>query len=229
VCKTGWSILALLNDLVYRYGDYDRMALAMTLGLDHYFRAKYTDLIPEDKRRVLDLGSGTGRNVPHVLRRENVDQIVLLDISVAGLRHAWRTFRDKLRIDVICGSAEQIPGRDSGVAVVLSSYMLRQVKLASTLIEIRRVLKNEGVALLVDFWRSISAFKTVLLLLHLAVIVPVEALLFSPRSWRAYCRLWRELLKLPSPVQIAKLCRKIFRKVELFTFNNFIFVWVVLR
>ncbi len=228
--RTGWNILALLNDLVYRYGDYDRMAIAMTLGLDSYFREKFTSLVPEgSSRTVLDLGAGTGRNVPFILRYVRPAQIVLLDLSSSGLKRAHLLFRGNPRIDIVCGSAELLPLKHESIDTIISSYMLRQVDLAKTLRELRYVLKRRGLVVLVDFWKSLSYMKTLALLVYLAVVVPLEALLLSPSSWHAYKRLWRELVKLPPPHQVTRILSKVFRKVRLLTFNNFIFVWVLSR
>ncbi len=228
--KIGRSILALLNDVVYRYGDYDKMAIAMTLGLDSFFREKFTSLVSRPGRcTVLDLGSGTGRNVPFLLRHNSSTRIVLLDLSIHGLRRAKERFQQHVQVDLVCASAELLPLRCSSIHAAVSSYMLRQVRTCILARELRRVLRGDGIAVIVDFWRSTSALRTTLLLTYLAVIVPLEALMLCPTSWHAYRRLWRELIRLPPPTQVSELFSRYFRRVKLFTFNNFVFLWVLSR
>ncbi len=228
------STIARLNDLVYQEGDYDRMAVAMTLGLDKHFRRRYTSILVEElrqtKRRrklVIDLGAGTGRNVPFLTHHADL-HIVLVDLSFVGLLHAKKKFSSIDRVDYVCCSAEKLCIRDRRVDAVVSSYMLRHVSLAKLVRELDRVTRGNSVIVIVDFWRSHRVISHILLLLHLTLLVPLSALVVSPRVIDVYSCLWRFLLTLPDVRDVARVF-SVLGNVKMLTFYNMIYVWVVKR
>jgi len=223
--------LAQLNEIVYQVGNYDAMALAMTLGLDDYFRREYTKFLNNTREkflRILDVGCGTGRNVPYILSKYKDVNIVLVDISFSSLKIALEKYRGSTNIDYVCCSAELMCLREGSIDNVLSSYMLRHVDIAKFVRELKFITHRFSRIVIVDFWRSHVAISMMLLILHLAIIVPFLSLVFSPRSFCAYVNLWKFLPNLPDPIGICKVFSRL-GNVKMLSFYNMIYVWVIQR
>jgi demethylmenaquinone methyltransferase/2-methoxy-6-polyprenyl-1,4-benzoquinol methylase len=65
---------------------YDLMNTLMTLGQDRAWRAAAARQVPADARRVLDVGSGTGKLAQAVSKRLRRAQVVGVDFAVPMLR-----------------------------------------------------------------------------------------------------------------------------------------------
>ncbi|NPB00763.1 MAG: class I SAM-dependent methyltransferase [Crenarchaeota archaeon] len=217
------SILAELNELVYRLGAYDRMAVLMTLGLDNYIRRTYSREIPRC-RRLLDIGTGTGRNIPHV--KNKAESIICIDLSYTALRTCLEKYRCDSRIDIVCASAEMIPIRNSTIDVVLSSYVLRHLDLTRFVKEIRRVTCRGSRVILVDFWKPRTIGKQLLLLTHLSIIVTLLSFLTFPSLVVAYVGVWKNIPKLHDPLNIAHILSYLGR-VEMMSIVDIIYIWKI--
>lgn len=98
---------------------------------------------------VLELGIGTGANLPHY-RRET--RLTGLDFSPAMLRQAQRR-ASGLRLDLrtVHSDADALPFADASFDAVVATYLLCSVpSVTGTLAEIRRVLRPGGRLLLAD-------------------------------------------------------------------------------
>jgi ubiquinone/menaquinone biosynthesis C-methylase UbiE len=65
-------------------------------------------VVPEAAGRVLEVGVGSGLNLP-LYSRENVQQVIGLEPSSKLLEMAGRVERHGLSVDFVEGSAEEIP------------------------------------------------------------------------------------------------------------------------
>jgi ubiquinone/menaquinone biosynthesis C-methylase UbiE len=98
--------------------------------------------------RVLDLGCGTGRNLPLLEGGRSVG----LDPSFASLRRARRRSPGTVLVQ---GSAEALPFRDGVFDTVVSGLVLCSVPdPARGLAEVRRVLRPEGTLRALEHVRS---------------------------------------------------------------------------
>jgi ubiquinone/menaquinone biosynthesis C-methylase UbiE len=104
--------------------------------------------------RTLDLGCGTGRNLP--LFGAGV-RVVGLDPSLASLRRARRRAS---RVPLVCGSAEALPFRAGVFDTVVSGLVLCSVPdPARGLAEVRRVLRADGEVRALEHVRATQAWR----------------------------------------------------------------------
>jgi ubiquinone/menaquinone biosynthesis C-methylase UbiE len=104
--------------------------------------------------RTLDLGSGTGRNLPllpgHV-------RAVAVDPSREALARA-RTRAP--HVPLVCAEAEALPFREASFDTVLSGLVFCSVREpARALIEIRRVLRRDGELRMLEHVRATVAWR----------------------------------------------------------------------
>ncbi len=217
------SRLAQLNELVYRIGAYDRMAILMTLGLDNYLRRTYTEHIPKCST-IIDIGAGTGRNIPYIY--DKGDKIICVDISFTALKTCLQKYRNREKIDIVCSSAESLPIKDRSVDVALSSYVLRHLNINRFIRELKRITHRGSRIVIVDFWKPEKTYKHLLLLLHLSILVTFLSFLTFPTLVTAYVGVWKNIPNLCPPQYITRILDNIGR-VEAFSIVDIIYIWKV--
>ena len=111
-------------------------------------------LLRQARGRVLEIGAGTGRNIPHYTRA--VDEVVLTEPLEAMARRAERRLaRHGRRGHVVRASAEELPFEDASFDTVVSTMVLCSVgDVPATLEEIGRVLRPGGRLLFLEHVRS---------------------------------------------------------------------------
>lgn len=111
-------------------------------------------LVGEARGRVLDIGIGSGLNIP--LYRRDLDEVVGIDPSRELLEKArkhvpWTHFPVSLHI----GRAESLPLDDRSIDTVVLTWTLCSIAdPAAALHEIRRVLKPDGALLFIEHGRA---------------------------------------------------------------------------
>jgi len=136
-----WAILAPV---------YDRMSRKSE---DAGFRSLREGLVAAAAGRVLEIGAGTGLNLPHY--REDVEALVVTDPEPPMLRRLQRAAREHApRAEVLQAPAEDLPFEDASFDTVVSTLVLCGVDQRATLAEIRRVLRPGGRLLFLEHVRS---------------------------------------------------------------------------
>ncbi|ASY73456.1 methyltransferase [Sinorhizobium fredii USDA 205] len=108
-----------------------------------------TRVIGAAEGRVLEIGSGSGLNLPFY--RADVREILALEPDPALLAMARRVPHSEMPINFIEASAEAIPLDDNSVDTVVTTWTLCTIPGAATaLAEMRRVLRPEGKLLFVE-------------------------------------------------------------------------------
>jgi demethylmenaquinone methyltransferase/2-methoxy-6-polyprenyl-1,4-benzoquinol methylase len=122
---------------------YDRYAAALSFGQDPRWRRFLVSRI--DARRtdtVLDVATGTGAVAGELLRQKGCT-VVGLDQSPEMLAEARRRLPGK--VELVEGTAEQLPFPDASFDALTFTYLLRYVSdPAATLSELARVVRPGG-------------------------------------------------------------------------------------
>jgi ubiquinone/menaquinone biosynthesis C-methylase UbiE len=111
-------------------------------------------LVAGARGRVLDLGCGTGRNLP----------LLPADTRTVGLEPSWaalqRARRRAPRVPLVVGRAEALPFREAAFDTVVSSLAFCSVRDPRRgLLEVRRVLRQDGELRMLEHVRSTRAWK----------------------------------------------------------------------
>lgn len=136
-------------------------------------RRRRRDLLSQAYGRVLEIGAGTGLNVPHY--PQAIDALVLTEPE-PGMRRTLerRLARHDRPARILDAPAERLPLADASVDTVVSTLVLCTVEDAEpALREIARVLRPGGQMLFIEHVRSESGF----------LAACQDALL---RPWRAF-------------------------------------------
>ena len=130
---------------------YDRM-MARTEAAG--FRQMREEVLEEASGTVLEIGAGTGANVP--LYGDSVEKLILAEPSPAMIKRLeTSTSGSNIACDVMEATAESLPLDDSSVDTVVSTIVLCTVESPErTLAEIARVLKPNGKFLFLEHVRS---------------------------------------------------------------------------
>ncbi|MDX1572461.1 MAG: malonyl-ACP O-methyltransferase BioC [Methylophaga sp.] len=108
-------------------------------------------LIKIQPQTIVDLGAGTGRNLPLLKQHYPAANIVAVDIATAMLhqarskmRHGIKRFWPDKSVHYLAGDAEALPLADDSVDLLYANLALQWCDLSASFAEIRRVLKPGG-------------------------------------------------------------------------------------
>ncbi len=112
-------------------------------------------IVPQAEGVVLELGIGSGLNLPFY-GKENIKKIIGLDPSSELLKYIDKEkYERELGLEVIQGVAENIPLEDNCIDQIVVTYTLCSVEdPVKVLGEVRRVLKPGGRVLLLEHGRA---------------------------------------------------------------------------
>ena len=128
--------------------------LLTILSMRNKHLAAYRDrVVPAATGRVLEVGIGSGLNLPRY--SPHVQQVIGLEPSPKLLSMARHIGQQSFPVDLIEGSAEDIPLEDATVDTVVTTWTLCTIPDAGrALSQMRRVLKPGGRLLFVEHGRA---------------------------------------------------------------------------
>jgi len=127
---------------------YDRMGALLSFGQDPRWRRFMVDRLPRDGGHVLDVATGTGLVAEALLGRGF--RVTGLDQSPGMLAHARARFGG--RVDLVEGSADELPFADASFDHLTFTYLLRYVDdPGATVAELARVVRPGGTIAMVEF------------------------------------------------------------------------------
>ena len=138
------SVFAALYDPLLWVGE--------TAGVREYRK----DVLSRARGWTVEIGSGTGLNLPHY--PDDLDELVLIEPDDAMRSRLERTLsRSGRRARLVDASAERLPFADRSVDTVVSTFVLCTVDAPDlALREIARVLRPDGQLLFIEHIRSES-------------------------------------------------------------------------
>ena len=133
----------------------------------------------EPKGKLLDVATGTGDIAIMIKENYPNTQVFALDPSKKMLEIA-KNRKKGSSINFIEGCCEEIPFPDSTFDFVTITFGLRNTKsVATSLDEIKRVLKNDGKLVLMEFSKSDNLIIKVFYKFYLNIFIPFIGLLFG--------------------------------------------------
>jgi len=127
---------------------YDRVGAVLSFGQDPRWRRFLVDRLPRDGGQVLDVATGTGL-VARALPARGF-RVTGLDQSPEMLACARERFGD--RVELVEGSADELPFDDASFDHLTFTYLLRYVDdPAATLAELVRVVRPGGTIAMLEF------------------------------------------------------------------------------
>lgn len=134
---------------------YDFLNHFLSLGIDKLWRKKAIRILKTDQpKRILDVATGTG-DFAIAASRLDVDEIVGFDLSEQMIRVGEQKVK-KLKLDSLIrfqkGDSEQMPFDDASFDAITVAFGVRNFEtLQKGLDEFYRVLRNGGVAIILEF------------------------------------------------------------------------------
>jgi demethylmenaquinone methyltransferase/2-methoxy-6-polyprenyl-1,4-benzoquinol methylase len=127
---------------------YDRVGAVLSFGQDPRWRRFLVSRLPSGGGRVLDVATGTGLVAAALLERGF--EVTGLDQSPDMLALAQRRFAG--RVELVEGSADDLPFPDASFDHLTFTYLLRYVDdPAATMRELARVVRPGGTVAMLEF------------------------------------------------------------------------------
>jgi len=194
----------LFNSIAEHYDLVNRLT---TLGIDRHWRKKACEealrYITQERIRILDIACGTGDMIRCMKKRLEKRGLSAefhgLDCSERMLEIA----RKKVPFaELKVGTAEEIPFSDESIDLVSVAFGLRNFSDRERAMgEMHRVLKENGVLLLLEFSRNNSPPGRFAWFYTKSIVPLVGSLLTGNR--KAYDHLWRSIRAFPSPEELS--------------------------
>jgi demethylmenaquinone methyltransferase/2-methoxy-6-polyprenyl-1,4-benzoquinol methylase len=167
---------------------YDLLAELLSFGQNRRWRRAMVDCAITDRPSlVLDVATGTAGVAVQLVQRSPA-RVVGIDLSEEMLRYgATKVGRAGLddRIDMVVGSAVQLPFPDGAFDALTFTYLLRYVDDAgATLRELARVVKPGGNIASLEFFVPPNRFWRAWWWLYTRMVLPVAGGLAGRAWWR---------------------------------------------
>lgn len=209
-----WKIFNLIS------GRYDFLNRLLSFGLDIRWRQALLQFIPaETTIKLLDLATGTADVViAAVEARPNIYSAVGLDMAEEmlklGRQKVQRHDLDK-KIVLQRGDAQELPFGDESFDVLTIAFGIRNIPdLRKVMMEMFRVTKPGGKALILEFSIPENVFLKFGYILYLRLFVPLFGFLFSG-NYRAYKYLNQTIEQFPYGDRFCKILKQMgFKNVE---------------
>ncbi len=188
----------MFDNIAFRY---DFLNHFLSIGIDRIWRYKTIKKLETLKpQKILDIATGTGDLAIAMLKLEPTE-IIGIDLSEEMLIHArnkiYKTGMDHI-IHFEKGDAEQINyPADTFDAVTVSFGVRNFENLTVGLKEIYRVLKPEGIAVVLEFSKPRNKLFRIIYFVYIFKLVPLFGKLFS-KDYRAYTYLPESVSYFPS-------------------------------
>lgn len=191
---------------------YDGMNRRMTFGLDLHWRARAVDELKRGRRveKVLDLATGTGDFAIEMAKKMRTAEVTGIDMSEGMLRVARKKIaREGLekRVELVKGDCMKLPFESGQYDAVTVSFGLRNfAKLEQGLREAHRVLKDDGVLVIVEMVGTYKVLRP-FYWLYTRGVIPMMRKLFGGEK-KAYAYLPASIDAFPGKNELRSLLKK---------------------
>jgi len=203
------DVRRLFDSIAYRY---DLLNHLLSGGFDFYWRRAAIQTIASQKpKHILDVATGTGDFAIAALRLNPVE-VVGVDISMPMLeigkrKLAARNLGTKIRLEA--GEAEHLQFPDGYFDAAIVAFGVRNFEnLEKGLMEMRRVLKEEGQIVVLEFSKPRAFLFKNLYFFYFRNILPFAGRLIS-KNKEAYQYLPDTVMKFPDGEDFTSILRKV--------------------
>jgi demethylmenaquinone methyltransferase/2-methoxy-6-polyprenyl-1,4-benzoquinol methylase len=192
--------------------NYDGLNRVISFGIDIKWRNKVVDMVAEKKpENILDIATGTG-DLAISLTKTKAKEIIGVDISNGMLGVGINKIK-ALKLDesvkLIYGDSENLPFDDNSFDAITVAFGVRNFEnLEKGLSEILRVLKPEGVFVILETSVPKSFIIRQGYFFHTKVIMPIIGKLFS-KDKSAYDYLSESAANFPHGEELNNILRKV--------------------
>lgn len=178
--KSNEKIGAMFNDIAPTY---DKLNHLLSFNADKKWRKKAIDnLLQKNPSKILDIATGSGDMLLTIAKRGRFE-LTGMDISEKMMEVAKKKFNHKnpdYQVEYIIAPAENIPFNENSFDAASVAFGVRNFEnLNKGLTEIRRVLKNNGIFVILEFVKPQFALMRVLLGIYLRFILPLIGSMIS--------------------------------------------------
>jgi demethylmenaquinone methyltransferase/2-methoxy-6-polyprenyl-1,4-benzoquinol methylase len=203
------QIARMFNNISFRY---DFLNHFLSLGIDRLWRKTAIRMLQSGKpRQILDVATGTGDFAIQALRL-NPAKVTGIDIS-EGMLSIGRKKLEKLKltdkIDLLTGDSENLQFADETFDAVTVGFGVRNFEdLVKGLTEIRRVLKKDGMLVVLEFSKPAKFPMRQLYNFYFRNILPGLGRLIS-KDRAAYTYLPESVEAFPDGTDFENILRKV--------------------
>lgn len=190
---------------------YDLLNRIISLGLDRKWRKKSVDLLSEKKGGIfLDIAAGSG-DISLELLRLGPKSVVSTDFSMKMLSICKdKLSRHEKGHEALCAASDalELPFRSDSFDGTVVAFGIRNfADRLRSLKEMRRVLKEGGISVILELTRPVSPAASMLYSLHAGVILPMVGKLIS-KEGSAYRYLPRSIDDFPPESDFLNIMRE---------------------
>ena len=167
--KSRHKVAQMFDRIAFKY---DSMNRFLSLGQDMRWRKKMLKYLPKlDNYKIVDLATGTGDQI--IAIKDLPAQFIGIDISKEMLKKAREKLQGDNRVELMLGSALDIPLDNKSTDIVTMSFGIRNVSNPDECIkEMVRILKNNGTALIMEFSKPSNRILRYASSLYINKVVP---------------------------------------------------------
>ncbi|MFZ4521907.1 MAG: bifunctional demethylmenaquinone methyltransferase/2-methoxy-6-polyprenyl-1,4-benzoquinol methylase UbiE [Bacteroidales bacterium] len=190
---------------------YDFLNHFLSFGIDRVWRKKVVNILKERRpEKVLDVATGTG-DLAIAIAGLKPGRIVGIDISAKMLEIGRRKMEEQGLNQLISleqADAEKIPFPDNTFDAITVAFGVRNFEnLELGLTEMRRVLRNDGIMVILEFSHPPSFPMKQLYAVYSRFIIPLTGRLISGNS-KAYSYLPESVAAFPSGRNFLEILQK---------------------
>ena len=194
-------------------GCYEKVNKFLSLGLLGRLRRKAAGMLRPGV--VLDAGCGPGTSTESIRSVLGNSVIIMLDPSERMLSIARSRLGGPLGV-AVAGRFERLPLADSSVDSIVAMFSFRDAySYREAVEEFSRVLKPDGVLVILDFYRPVQPWRTILII-YIKLMVPLALIL---NRCRVRINLYRDfpetIARMLGAKEIRELFGEYFTSVEL--------------
>ena len=169
-------------------------------------------VIPFAKGEVLEIGFGSGHNLPYYNQNE-IKSLIGLEPSLSMQKLSSERLKDSaINFRFLTASAEEIPLKTESIDTVVCTYTLCSIpKPELALSEINRVLKPNGILAILEFCRPKNSLFQKLFSFYFNNIIPIIGKVLTGEKLFDY---------LPESVNNFFSKNELLEKIETFGFKN---------